>query len=130
MSLELDKNVEYHHFHDTHFSKNLATVAVALVKEQGGKDVLDSSDGIIDLSPVGEEHQGEIASSGSADHEEDTNGDPTTTRWTDGSASGGPTFDPTTDRNVTVLVGRTAQLHCRVRNLGNRTVSCLIFIVQ
>ncbi|EFX87675.1 hypothetical protein DAPPUDRAFT_312160, partial [Daphnia pulex] len=32
-------------------------------------------------------------------------------------------FDPTTERNVTVLVGRTANLHCRVRYLGNRTVS-------
>lgn len=104
-------------------------MAVALVKEQGGnKDVADSSDGIMDLSPGGEEHQGEISSSGSADHEDDVNGDPTTTRWTDSSASGGPTFDPTTDRNVTVLVGRTAQLHCRVRNLGNRTVSSYFFI--
>ncbi len=35
----------------------------------------------------------------------------------------GPLFDPTTERNVTVLVGRTAHLHCRVRYLGNRTVS-------
>lgn len=34
----------------------------------------------------------------------------------------GPVFDPNTDRNVTVLVGRTAHLHCRVRYLGNRTV--------
>lgn len=41
-----------------------------------------------------------------------------------GSASdSGPSFDPTTERNVTVLVGRTAHLHCRVRNLANRTVS-------
>ncbi|XP_057368316.1 fibroblast growth factor receptor-like 1 isoform X2 [Daphnia carinata] len=39
-----------------------------------------------------------------------------------GSESG-PLFDPTTERNVTVLVGRTANLHCRVRYLGNRTVS-------
>ena len=37
----------------------------------------------------------------------------------------GPLFDPTTERNVTVLVGRTANLHCRVRYLGNRTVSHL-----
>ena len=39
-----------------------------------------------------------------------------------GSESG-PLFDSTTERNVTVLVGRTANLHCRVRYLGNRTVS-------
>ena len=37
----------------------------------------------------------------------------------------GPLFDPTTERNVTVLVGRTAHLHCRVRYLGNRTVSLI-----
>ena len=35
----------------------------------------------------------------------------------------GPQFDTTTEQNVTVLVGRTAHLHCRVRHLGNRTVS-------
>jgi hypothetical protein len=40
-----------------------------------------------------------------------------------GSSESGPLFDPTTERNVTVLVGRTANLHCRVRYLGNRTVS-------
>ena len=39
-----------------------------------------------------------------------------------GSESG-PLFDSTTERYVTVLVGRTANLHCRVRYLGNRTVS-------
>lgn len=39
------------------------------------------------------------------------------------SGNGEPVFDPTTERNVTVLVGRTALLHCRVRFLGNRTVS-------
>ena len=40
-----------------------------------------------------------------------------------GGSNGEPVFDPTTERNVTVLVGRTALLHCRVRFLGNRTVS-------
>lgn len=40
-----------------------------------------------------------------------------------GGSESGPLFDPTTERNVTVLVGRTANLHCRVRYLGNRTVS-------
>jgi len=39
------------------------------------------------------------------------------------NSENGPTFDQTTDRNVTVLVGHTAHLHCRVRFLGNRTVS-------
>lgn len=39
----------------------------------------------------------------------------------------GPLFDPTTERNVTVLVGRTAHLHCRVRYLGNRTVGSFLF---
>lgn len=34
-----------------------------------------------------------------------------------------PSFDATTPRNVTALVGKSAYLSCRVRNLGNRTVS-------
>ncbi|XP_077288921.1 zwei Ig domain protein zig-8-like [Arctopsyche grandis] len=35
----------------------------------------------------------------------------------------GPFFDITASKNVTALVGKTANLNCRVRNLGNRTVS-------
>lgn len=34
----------------------------------------------------------------------------------------GPFFDKTASKNVTALVGKTAYLNCRVRNLGNRTV--------
>ena len=34
----------------------------------------------------------------------------------------GPYFDVTASRNVTALVGKTATLNCRVRNLGDRTV--------
>ncbi|XP_059487009.1 uncharacterized protein LOC132203327 isoform X2 [Neocloeon triangulifer] len=34
-----------------------------------------------------------------------------------------PYFDPLTPRNVTALVGKSAYLTCRVRNLGNKTVS-------
>ncbi|KAL4705534.1 hypothetical protein ACJJTC_005366 [Scirpophaga incertulas] len=32
-----------------------------------------------------------------------------------------PSFDASTPRNVTALVGKSAYLSCRVRNLGNRT---------
>ncbi|CAH0562530.1 unnamed protein product [Brassicogethes aeneus] len=35
----------------------------------------------------------------------------------------GPYFDASTPRNVTALVGKSAYLTCRVRNLGNKTVS-------
>ncbi|KAH1006155.1 hypothetical protein HUJ05_006919 [Dendroctonus ponderosae] len=35
----------------------------------------------------------------------------------------GPFFDKSVSRNVTALVGKTTYLGCRVRNLGNRTVS-------
>jgi len=35
----------------------------------------------------------------------------------------GPYFDVSASRNVTALVGKTATLNCRVRNLGDRTVS-------
>lgn len=39
--------------------------------------------------------------------------------------STGPTFDTSVPGNLTGLVGKTAYLNCRVKNLGNRTVSCL-----
>lgn len=35
----------------------------------------------------------------------------------------GPFFDKTGSKNVTALVGKTAYLRCRVRNLSNKTVS-------
>lgn len=35
----------------------------------------------------------------------------------------GPYFEPLASKNVTALVGKTAYLNCRVRNLGNKTVS-------
>lgn len=35
-----------------------------------------------------------------------------------------PYFDDTTPRNVTGLVGKSAYLSCRVKNLGNKTVRC------
>lgn len=38
-----------------------------------------------------------------------------------------PYFDTMTPRNVTALVGKSAYLSCRVRNLGNKTVSALIY---
>lgn len=34
----------------------------------------------------------------------------------------GPSFDTTASKNVTALVGKTAYLNCRIRNLGNKTV--------
>ena len=39
-----------------------------------------------------------------------------------------PYFDNTTRRDITVTLGQTALLHCRVRNLGDRAVS--FFLVQ
>lgn len=35
----------------------------------------------------------------------------------------GPYFDEITPKNVTALAGKSAYLSCRVRNLGNKTVS-------
>ncbi|KAJ0174330.1 hypothetical protein K1T71_010476 [Dendrolimus kikuchii] len=40
-----------------------------------------------------------------------------------GLAQRGPKFDVAHSKNVTALVGKTAQLNCRVHDLGNRTVS-------
>lgn len=36
---------------------------------------------------------------------------------------GGPYFDTSVSKNVTILVGGTAYLKFRVRNMGNKTVS-------
>jgi hypothetical protein len=41
----------------------------------------------------------------------------------------GPHFDTSIPNNLTGLVGKTAYLNCRVKNLGNRTVSTPISIV-
>lgn len=35
----------------------------------------------------------------------------------------GPFFDTSVPTNLTGIVGKTAYLNCRVKNLGNRTVS-------
>lgn len=35
----------------------------------------------------------------------------------------GPYFDKQASKNVTALLGKTAYLNCRVKNLGNKTVS-------
>ncbi|KAF0771374.1 zwei Ig domain protein zig-8-like [Aphis craccivora] len=38
----------------------------------------------------------------------------------------GPYFDKIASKNVTALVGHTAYLNCRVRNLGNRTMNRVV----
>lgn len=42
----------------------------------------------------------------------------------------GPYFDISASRNVTALVGTTAYLNCRVKNLGNKTVCRLDFVLS
>lgn len=37
----------------------------------------------------------------------------------------GPYFDKNASKNVTALLGKTAYLNCRVKNLGNKTVSSI-----
>lgn len=39
----------------------------------------------------------------------------------------GPYFDTSINSNITGLVGKTVLLHCRVKNLGNRTVSYFLW---
>lgn len=41
----------------------------------------------------------------------------------------GPYFDTAASSNVTGLVGKTIQLVCKVKNLGNRTVSIFYYPV-
>ncbi|XP_017849275.1 uncharacterized protein LOC108604352 isoform X2 [Drosophila busckii] len=40
----------------------------------------------------------------------------------DDSRNGGPYFDKAASKNVTALLGKTAYLNCRVKNLGNKTM--------
>lgn len=41
-----------------------------------------------------------------------------------------PYFDNSTKREVTTTVGQSAYLHCRVRNLGDRAVSCCLLLTS
>lgn len=43
------------------------------------------------------------------------------------TSKSGPYFDVTNSKNVTALLGKTAYLNCRVKNLGNKTVSWTCF---
>lgn len=45
------------------------------------------------------------------------------------SSPRGPHFDTAASKNVTALLGKTAYLNCRVKNLANRTVSFSILWV-
>ena len=49
------------------------------------------------------------------------NADAPSSYWDENYAQ--PYFDNTTRRDITVTIGQTAMLHCRVRNLGDRAVS-------
>lgn len=40
----------------------------------------------------------------------------------------GPYFDKAASKNVTALLGKTVYLTCRVKNLGNKTVSIVEFL--
>lgn len=47
----------------------------------------------------------------------------------DGIDLTGPYFDANIPNNVTAIVGKSAFLRCRVRNLGNKTVKPAIYIL-
>lgn len=42
----------------------------------------------------------------------------------------GPYFEPSVSKNVTALVEKTAYLNCKIKNLGNRTVSLILSILE
>ncbi|XP_073962110.1 neurotrimin-like isoform X3 [Choristoneura fumiferana] len=42
----------------------------------------------------------------------------------------GPYFDPVASKNVTALLGKTAYLNCRVKNLGNKTINMQVSWVR
>lgn len=84
-----------------------------LVQVEGGDDEVLMNDGFY--------------SAGEAEVEERTSVPPPPTGtlpvFLIGQRSLDPNFDPSTKKNVTALVGKSAYLNCRVRNLGNKTVS-------
>lgn len=41
-----------------------------------------------------------------------------------------PYFEPSMPQNVTALVGKSAYLSCKVRNLGNKTVSIISLFID
>lgn len=42
----------------------------------------------------------------------------------------GPYFDKAASKNVTALLGKTAYLTCRVKGIGNKTVSALYIYIS
>lgn len=63
-------------------------------------------------------------SSGAINHQKNTNNILVATT----AYRKGPYFDRAASKNVTAMLGKTAYLNCRVKNLGNRTVSFFIFL--
>lgn len=43
--------------------------------------------------------------------------------WSKNALDRGPFFELSAAKNITAIAGHTAYLNCRVRNLGNKTVS-------
>lgn len=41
-----------------------------------------------------------------------------------------PYIDVAASKNITAMLGKTAYLNCRVKNLGNKTVSCGLVLLQ
>jgi hypothetical protein len=56
------------------------------------------------------------------------NADAPSSYWDENYAQ--PYFDNTTRRDITVTIGQTALLHCRVRNLGDRAVSSFFIVIM
>lgn len=54
---------------------------------------------------------------------EDVGTEDESTEANDGGEITGPYFDANIPSNVTAIVGKSAFLRCKVRNLGNKTVS-------
>lgn len=48
---------------------------------------------------------------------------------TNANGNRGPHFDTAASKNVTALLGKTAYLNCRVKNISNKTVSIVSYIL-
>lgn len=84
---------------------------------------MEESRGGLDLRSFGDEEARNIMSDGIPTiSATPTSSDTIPMFLTAGQRNQDPIFDPSTPKNVTALVGKSAYLNCRVRNLANKTV--------
>uniref|UniRef100_A0A182TZU4 Ig-like domain-containing protein n=1 Tax=Anopheles melas TaxID=34690 RepID=A0A182TZU4_9DIPT len=105
---------------NTHLSRDITSGGIQPHQPYDGyKSFLDTSTAHLRTYVAsGSVASGSSSQFGAVHHaQQQTPGQSSQSKWEE------PYFDDTTPRNVTGLVGKSAYLSCRVKNLGNKTVS-------